>query len=92
MSGDRKEQSQHIRVITRIPGSHPELLADLSALPARDRPERLRLLASIGLALPAKRAADTVADNAPASKAVQDQKTEERRAAFRLLAASIRPD
>ncbi len=45
----KRRQSGAVDVYVRIPASHAELLADLQALPARARAERLRLLATLGL-------------------------------------------
>ncbi len=91
MSVEKKQSAEDIRVITRIPRAHAELLTDLLALPARDRPERLRLLASIGLAFSTRRGGDAVADK-PLVSTVRDEKAVARRAAFSLLAGSISTD
>lgn len=61
-----------IRVVVGISGSHHELLNDLSALPVRDRAERIRTLATIGLMA----ARGTVDLNESAPKAtIQRQKS-----------------
>jgi len=39
-----------VKVVTRVSGTSPELLADLSILDPRERAERLRALAQVGLA------------------------------------------
>lgn len=42
--------SQGLRIIVKLNGSaHPELHATLSALPARERAERMRVLATVGM-------------------------------------------
>ncbi|MBU2722808.1 hypothetical protein [Acidithiobacillus ferridurans] len=38
-----------LRIVCGVRASHPELLQDLAALDQRDRPERLRVLATLGL-------------------------------------------
>ena len=68
-----------IRVVVKIPGSiYPELTADLAKVELRDRAERLRMLAMLGLRdsqhhrLPQGNR-ETSGDQ-PASEAIEDQK------------------
>lgn len=49
-SGGWAHEMSSIRIVLKIPtGTYPELVADLSMVAPRERAERLRLLAMIGL-------------------------------------------
>jgi hypothetical protein len=68
-----------IRVVVKIPESiYPELTADLAKVELRDRAERLRMLAMLGLRdsqhhrLP--QGSREASENPPTSEAVEDQK------------------
>ena len=49
-SGEWEYKMSSIRIVVKIPtGTYPELVADLSKVAPRERAERIRLLAMIGL-------------------------------------------
>lgn len=49
-SGEWEHDMTSLRVVVKIPPSiYPELVADLEGVPLRDRAERLRVLALLGL-------------------------------------------
>ena len=49
-SGGWEYEMSSIRIVVKIPtGTYPELVADLSKVAPRERAERIRLLAMIGL-------------------------------------------
>ena len=75
-----------LRVVLRIDDRCPELGADLEKLPARARAERLRILATAGLA--ALRGTAVVAP-APAAPVVSEEMKTAQRALFRKLGASL---
>lgn len=83
------------RLHLALTGAHQELIDHLTAVPARDRAERLRLLATIGLAVLTGQAAFVPAGAvvaAPASPAPakpNDPKSEMRKELMNRLARSL---
>lgn len=77
-----------LRVVLRIDDRCSELGADLEKLPARIRAERLRILATAGLA--ALRGTAVIAPAAPVMPPVVSEELKAaRRALFRKLGASL---
>lgn len=75
-----------MRIVLAVTTANPELLAELEKIPPRLRAERVRMLATLGLAamsssLPARKAPVADADDAPA-KASQEKPTSSRALSF----------
>jgi hypothetical protein len=74
-----------IRVVVKIPTSiYPELVTDLTQVPLRDRAERLRILALLGLMGVQRLPPQSVSDSDVAVRALPDQKATTNRLIQRL--------
>ncbi len=74
-----------MRVLVKLGPANAELLAELEATPPRNRAERLRCLAAVGLSLLRSRVASVV-DPHMASAAVEQEDEETRRLTSGLFA------
>ena len=84
-SGGLGLEMSSIRVVVKIPISiYPELVADLSQVQLRDRAERLRILALLGLMGVQKLPSQSVGDSEIGGGSMPDQKKTANRLVQRL--------